>query len=98
MHDGGQDRAEDGPDDNEAGVTRSVQEHLGQRLRAAYSDATGNPTYLGDAAVPEPFDTHLRRIEAVEMRQREELRRRGLEAVEQALADLGPEPADPARE
>ena len=95
MRDGAQ--GPDGPpepaDGADPGVPRSVQDHLGQRLRSAYSEATGNPSYLGDASLPEPFDTHLRRIEAVEIRQREELRRRGLEAVEQALAALGIEPA-----
>lgn len=100
MQDGARDPDEvPGPvDGTEAGVTREVQEHLGQRLRSTYNEATGNPTYLGDSALPEPFDTHLRRIEAVETRQREEVRRRGLEAVEKALADLGAEPVTDERD
>lgn len=102
MDDGARDPDEvpEPADGTEAGLTRQVQEHLGQRLRSAYNEATGSPTYLGDSALPEPFDSQLRRIEAVETHQREELRRRGLEAVEKALADLdlGAEPASDERD
>ena len=42
-------------------LDQAVQDHLGQKLRAAYAEAGGKPTYLGDRAYDfaeqlEPFE------------------------------------------
>jgi hypothetical protein len=69
---------------------RSLQEHLAQQLRTTYHVMTDKPTFLGDAAVPPQFEEHLRRLEAKDReRHHDKVRQRGIEAVENALQNLG---------
>jgi hypothetical protein len=66
-------------------LDRSVQDHLGQKLRAAYNELAGKPKYLGDPALPPEFDQQLLRMEMM-LRTHEE----GIEAVKEALAEPDP--------
>ena len=66
-------------------LDRSVQDHLGQKLRAAYNELAGKPKYLGDPALPPEFDQQLLRMEMT-LRTHEE----GIDAVKEALADPDP--------
>jgi hypothetical protein len=66
-------------------LDRSVQDHLGQKLRAAYNELAGKPRYLGDPALPPEFDQQLLRMEMT-LRTHEE----GVEAVKEALAEPDP--------
>ncbi len=70
-------------------LPRSVQEHLGQTLRADYYLRTDRPKYLGDPALPVEFDPYLYRLEQKEraswiMR----IREHGTTGVAAALSDL----------
>lgn len=67
----------------QAGLSRPLQEHLGQQLRTTYDAAVEKPAFLGDPALPPHLDDHVRRLEATET-----LRERGVKAVEKALKDI----------
>jgi hypothetical protein len=70
-------------------LPRSVQEHLGQTLRADYYLHTDKPKYLGDPALPAEFDPYLYRLEQEERASRiMRIRERGATAVATALSDL----------
>jgi hypothetical protein len=71
------------PDEEAPILPMSVQEHLGQKLRAAYYETSDRPAYLGDPAIPPELDAHVRRLE-----QRERVHVKGIEAVEEALGDI----------
>ena len=47
-------------------LPHSVQEHLGQMLRADYYERGEKPRYLGDSALPVEFDPYLYRLEQKE--------------------------------
>jgi hypothetical protein len=64
-------------------LPRPVQEHLGQKLRAAYYETGDRPAYLGDPAIPPELDTHVRKLE-----QRDRIHVKGIEAVEEALGNI----------
>ena len=70
-------------------LPHSVQEHLGQELRAEYFQRGEKPQYLGDPALPLEFDSYLYRLEQVERAARlARIREHGALAVADALADL----------
>ena len=72
-----------------SGLTRPLQEHLGQQLRTTYETLAEKPAFLGDANVPAELDRHVQRLET-----RERIRNKGLEAVRTALQGVdGPKPA-----
>jgi hypothetical protein len=75
---GSVDEADDSPT-----LPRPIQEHLGQKLRAAYYETGDRPAYLGDPAIPPELDTHVRKLE-----QRDRIHVKGIEAVEEALGDI----------
>ena len=62
-------------------LDKSLQEHLGQKLRAAYNEVADRPAYLGDPALPPEFEHQLLRMETT-IRTHVE----GVEAVRDALA------------
>lgn len=84
------------PDDpNESGngvaqptaiLDKTVQDHLGQKLRAAYAETEDKPAYLGDPALPPELEHKLLEIE-----KSAEVHEKGVEAVKDALGL--PEPA-----
>lgn len=61
-------------------LPRSIQEHLGRKLRTAYYQTSDKPVYVGDPALPPELDPHLRHLE-----RRERIHEKGIEAVEKAL-------------
>jgi len=69
-----------GADEDEAGLPRPVQEHIGRQLRTAYNTLEQKPAFLGDDALPSAFEPHILRL-----MNRETLRDRGVEAVRRAL-------------
>ena len=70
-------------------LPRSVQEHLGQKLRADYYERGDKPKYLGDPALPIEFDPYLYRLEQKERASRiMRIREHGATAVAAALSDL----------
>jgi hypothetical protein len=69
-------------------LDQAVQDHLGQKLRAAYAEAGGKPTYLGDRALPPELEHKL-----LEVEKSAEVHEKGVEAVKEALGV-----PDPARE
>jgi hypothetical protein len=70
-------------------LPRSVQEHLGQTLRADYYLRADKPQYLGDPALPIEFDPYLNRLEQKERASRiMRIREHGSTAVAMALSDL----------
>lgn len=70
-------------------LPRSVQEHLGQTLRADYYERGDKPRYLGDPALPLEFDPYLYRLEQKERALRiVRIRENGAKAVADALSDL----------
>ena len=70
-------------------LPRSVQEHLGQKLRADYYERGDKPKYLGDSALPIEFDPYLYRLEQKERASRiMRIREHGATAVAAALSDL----------
>jgi hypothetical protein len=70
-------------------LPRSVQEHLGQKLRADYYERGDKPKYLGDTALPIEFDPYLYRLEQKERASRiMRIREYGATAVAAALSDL----------
>ena len=72
-----------------SGLTRPLQEHLGQQLRTTYQVMEEKPAFLGDTNVPPELEAPLQRLET-----REKIRHQGLEAVRTALGgDEEPEPA-----
>ena len=72
-------------------LPRSVQEHLGQELRAEYYARGQRPRYLGDPGLPLEFDPYLYRIEQKERALRiMRIREQGTTAVANALSDLIP--------
>jgi hypothetical protein len=50
------------------GLPQTVQEHLGQQLRAAYGEAAEKPAFLGDPVLATQFEESLRRLEAAHRR------------------------------
>ena len=78
-----------GAQSNVPPLPRSVQEHLGQRLRADYYLSGDKPKYLGDTALPVEFDPYLYRLEQKERASRiMRIREHGTTAVATALSDL----------
>ena len=70
-------------------LPRSVQEHLGQTLRADYYERGDKPRYLGDPVLPLEFDPYLYRLEQKERALRiVRIRENGAKAVADALSDL----------
>ena len=70
-------------------LSRSVQEHLGQTLRADYYLRADKPQYLGDPTLPIEFDPYLYRLEQKERASRiMRIREHGSTAVAMALSDL----------
>ena len=66
-------------------LDRTVQDHLGQKLRAAYAEAEDKPAYLGDPALPPEFEDKVLAIE-----KSEEVHEKGVEAVKDALGVTDP--------
>jgi hypothetical protein len=62
-------------------LDQSVQEYLGQKLRAAYNEVAEKPHYLGDPALPRELEEQL-----IELETRVRAHRTGTEAVREALA------------
>jgi hypothetical protein len=69
-------------------LDKAVQDHLGQKLRAAYAEVAEKPAFLGDAALPPEFEHKLLEVETAA-----QVREKGVEAIREVL-DL----PDPARE
>ena len=70
-------------------LPHSVQEHLGQMLRADYYERLEKPRYLGDPALPLEFDPYLYRLEQKERALRiMHIREQGTQAVAEALSGL----------
>ena len=70
-------------------LPRSIQEHLGQKLRADYYERGDKPKYVGDPALPLKFDAYLYRIEQKERASRiMRIRELGTTAVARALSNL----------
>ncbi len=70
-------------------LPHSVQEHLGQILRADYFERSEKPRYLGDPALPLEFDPYLYRLEQKERaRSIMRVREQGTRAVAEALSDF----------
>jgi hypothetical protein len=70
-------------------LPHSVQEHLGQMLRADYHERGEKPRYLGDPVLPLEFDPYLYRLEQKERALRiMRVREQGAQAVADALSDL----------
>jgi hypothetical protein len=70
-------------------LPRSVQEHLGQKLRADYYERGDKPKYVGDPALPLEFDPYLYRLEQKERASRfMRIREHGTTAVARALSNL----------
>jgi hypothetical protein len=59
---------------------QSIQEYLGQKLRAAYNEVAEKPAYLGDPALPLQIEEQL-----LELETRVRAHRTGTEAVREAL-------------
>ena len=69
----------------------SVQEHLGQMMRADYYERAEKPRYAGDLALPLEFDPYLYRLEQKERSLRiMRVREQGIQAVAEALSNLNP--------
>jgi hypothetical protein len=66
-------------------LDKSVQDHLGQKLRAAYNEVAEKPKYLGDPALPPGMEDQL-----LQMETRFRTHAEGVEAVKDAFADLAP--------
>ena len=64
------------------GLVKPIQEHLGQHLRAVYTQIADKPTYLGDPALPSEFEHQLVRLETSL-----EVRESAVAAVKDALED-----------
>lgn len=74
---------------NQPPLPRTVQEHLGQKLRALLYELSDKPKYLGDPNVPLEFDALLNRIEDKERMQRKlRIEQLGERAVAAALSDF----------
>jgi hypothetical protein len=70
-------------------LPRSVQEHLGQQMRADYYERGDKPQYLGDSALPLEFDPYLYRLDQKERALRIlHIQEHGTKAVADALSDL----------
>jgi len=66
-------------------LDQTVQDHLGQKLRAAYAETEDKPAYLGDPALPAAFEHKL-----VELEKSEEVHEKSVEAVKEALGRRDP--------
>jgi hypothetical protein len=66
-------------------LDKTVQDHLGQKLRAAYAETEGTPAYLGDPALPPEFEDKVLAIE-----KSAEVHEKGVEAVKEALGVTEP--------
>jgi hypothetical protein len=70
-------------------LPRSVQEHLGQLLRAHLFEQGEKPQYLGDPMIPRTFDVLLEKIEDGERARRmARIEQVGRQAVAAALMDF----------
>jgi hypothetical protein len=69
----------------EPGLSKPIQEHLGQRLRAAYNEVADKPAYLGDPTLPREIEEQL-----IELETRIRVHDQGTEAVREALATSEP--------
>jgi hypothetical protein len=67
-------------DEPAAALDRTVQDHLGQKLRAAYAEVEDKPGYLGDPALPPEFEHQVLAIE-----KSAEVHEKAVEAVRDAL-------------
>jgi hypothetical protein len=76
-----QETAGDGPEPA-AVLDKVVQDHLGQKLRAAYAETADKPAYLGDPALPPALEDKL-----LELEKAEEVHEKGVEAVKDALGE-----------
>jgi hypothetical protein len=94
-------------DDERPALDKAVQDHLGQKLRAAYAESEDKPAYLGDPALPPELEHKLLEVErSAEVHEKgieavrdalgvpDPARERGMEAVREALGDTAP-PAPP---
>ena len=66
-------------------LDRTVQDFLGQKLRAAYAEAEEKPAYLGDPALPPEFEQKVLAVE-----KSVEVHEKGIEAVRDALGVAEP--------
>jgi hypothetical protein len=66
-------------------LDKSVQDHLGQKLRASYNEVAEKPKYLGDPTLPPSMEDQLLQMETSSRTHAE-----GVEAVKDAFADLAP--------
>jgi hypothetical protein len=82
--------AETGDDANslQPALDKPIQEHLGQKLRAAYNEVAEKPAFLGDPALPPEIEDQL-----IELETRIRAHEKGTEAVREALGIPEPEPA-----
>lgn len=72
-------------------LPHSVQEHLGQMLRADYYERGEKPRYPGDPTLPLELDPYLYRLEQKDRSLRiMRIREQGAQAVAEALSDLNP--------
>ena len=76
------DNKQDAPKREGVSLPRTVQEHLGRRLRTALHVEADKPAYLGESSVPPQFAPLVRRLEAGERGERQ-----GYDAVKKALLD-----------
>jgi hypothetical protein len=68
-----------------AALDKTVQDHLGQKLRAAYAETEDRPAYLGDPALPPEFEDKVLAIE-----RSAEVHDKAVEAVKEALGVTEP--------
>jgi hypothetical protein len=61
-------------------LDKTVQDHLGQKLRAAYAETEDKPAYLGDPALPPELEQKVHELE-----KSAEVHEKGVAAVEDAL-------------
>lgn len=71
-------------------LDQPIQEHLGQKLRAAYNEVAEKPAFLGDPTLPPEIEDQL-----LELETRIRAHQQGTEAVREALGI--PEPESAAR-
>jgi hypothetical protein len=71
-----------GEGDAAAVLDKTVQDHLGQKLRAAYAETEDKPAYLGDPALPPELEHKL-----LDLEKAEEVHEKGVEAVKDALGE-----------
>jgi hypothetical protein len=74
---------------NTPSLPASIQNHLGQMLRAEYYERGDKPRFLGDPAIPLEFDPYLQRLDQKERTLRASMvGEQGRKAVAAALLGL----------